>query len=330
MKYAFILAELLIYPLSVVCRVLNVTQSGFHAWRKRQPSPRDCERDRLRSDIRKVFDRHRGRYGAPRICRVLREEHGYTGSENRIKALMRAMGLRAKAGRKFKVTTDSAHSLPIAPNLLGQDFSCDASVESTSHAKAVDQVWLSDITYLWTREGWLYVCAVLDLFTRRIVGWAMAGHMTRELVLEALRMARATRKPPPGLIFHSDRGSQYASHEVNAWLNSHAMRQSMSGTGNCYDNAPMESFWHSLKVEETHGQDFATRAEARHCVFDYIEGWYNTTRMHSSLDYQSPIQFEQACKAKLKSAANDDLSTVNLSTALSNTSQSARLTKRAA
>ena len=325
MKYAFMLVELMAYPLSVVCRVLNVTQSGFHAWRIREPSTRDLERDRLRADIRTVFDAHRGRYGAPRLTRVLRARHSYTGSENRIKVLMRAMGLRAKAGRKFKVTTDSAHQLPIAPNLLGQDFSCDPSAESTSHAKAPDQVWLSDITYLWTREGWLYVCAVLDLFTRRIVGWAIAGHMTRELVLEALRMAYATRKPAPGLIFHSDRGSQYACHEVRDWLAAQAMRQSMSGTGNCYDNAPMESFWHSLKVEETHGQDFATRAEAKHSVFGYIEGWYNTTRMHSSLGYQSPIQFERSCNATLAEAAND-----NLSTASSNDSQSARLNKRAA
>ena len=242
MKYAFILAELLMYPLSVVCRVLSVTQSGFHAWRARVQSLRDLARDRLRIDIRKVFDIHRGRDGAPRLYRVLREQHGYSGSLNRIKALMRGLGLCAKAGKKFRVTTDSAHSLPIAPHLLGQNFSCDTSAESTSHAKAPDQVWWSDITYLWTREGWLYVCAVLDLFTRRIVGWAIEAHMTRDLVLDALPMAYATRKPGPGLIFHSDRGCQYASHEVRHWLTANAMRQSMSGTGNCYDNAPMESF----------------------------------------------------------------------------------------
>jgi putative transposase len=324
-KYAFILAELLIYPLSVVCWILGVTASGFHAWRTREPSARDYARQRLCADIRQVFEDYRGRYGAPRLYRVLCSQHGYTGSLNRIKALMRAMGLRAKAGRKFKVTTDSSHALPIAPNLLGQDFSCDTSAESTSHAKAPNQVWLSDITYLWTREGWLYVCAVLDLFTRKIVGWAIDAFMTRELVLDALRMAVATRQPAPGLIFHSDRGCQYASHEVRDWLTEQAMRQSMSGTGNCYDNAPMESFWHSLKVEETHGQDFATRAEARHCVFGYIEGWYNTTRMHSSLGYQSPVQFERECHAKLINAANDDLSTDQ-----DNNSLSARLIKRAA
>lgn len=325
MKYTFILAELMMYPLSVVCRLLDVTQSGFHFWRKREPSKREQERKQLRADIQQVFDANGGRYGAPRIYKVMREHHAYTGSLNRLQALMRAMGLRAKAGRKFKVTTDSAHQLPIAPNLLAQNFSCDPAAESSSHAKAPDQVWLSDITYLWTREGWVYVCAVLDLFTRRIVGWAMAEHMTRELVLDALRMANKVRKPPPGLIFHSDRGSQYASHEVRAWLMQQTMRQSMSGTGNCYDNAPMESFWHSLKVEETHGQNFATRAEATHSVFGYIEGWYNTVRLHSSLGYQSPSQFERGRHAKLIRAANDDLSTTR-----SNNSPSARLIKRAA
>ena len=325
MKYTFILAELMMYPLSVVCRLLGVTQSGFHFWRKREPSKREQERKQLRADIQKVFDANGGRYGAPRIYKVMREHHAYTGSLNRLQALMRAMGLRAKAGRKFKVTTDSAHQLPIAPNLLEQNFSCDPAPESSSHAKAPDQVWLSDITYLWTREGWVYVCAVLDLFTRRIVGWAMAEHMTRELVLDALRMANKVRKPPPGLIFHSDRGSQYASHEVRAWLTQQTMRQSMSGTGNCYDNAPMESFWHSLKVEETHGQNFATRTEATHSVFGYIEGWYNTVRLHSSLGYQSPSQFERGRCVKLIRAANDDLSTTQSSNSLS-----ARLIKRAA
>ena len=325
MKYAFMLTELMAYPLSVVCWVLSVTQSGFHAWRKRPPSQRAQERDSLSTAIRRVYEAHCGRYGAPRIYRVLCEHDGYTGSLNRIQTLMRAMKLRAKAGRKYKATTDSTHALPLAPNLLGQDFSCDAGAESASHAKAPDQVWLSDITYLWTREGWLYVCAVLDLYTRKIVGWAIAGHMTRQLVLDALQMAYRVRKPGRGLIFHSDRGSQYASAEVRRWLAERGLRQSMSGTGNCFDNAPMESFWHSLKVEETHGQDFATRAQASHCVFAYIEGWYNTTRMHSSLGYKSPAQFERICDMKSVKAANDI--PIN---ALTNNSQSARLTKRAA
>ena len=234
---------------------------------------------------------------------------------------MRAMELRAKAGRKYKVTTDSGHTMPVAANLLGQDFSCDTSAGSTSHAKAPDQVWLSDITYLWTGEGWLYVCCVLDLFTRRIVGWSIEPHMTREMVLAALNMAYVNRRAPRGLIFHSDRGSQYASADVRAWLALRGFQQSMSGTGNCYDNAPMESFWHSLKVEETHGQNFATRAAAKHCVFAYIEGWYNTTRMHSSLGYQSPAQFERDCVAN-PTAANDE--------PIIQHSHAARLNKRAA
>ena len=321
MKYAFIRAKLAAYPLSVVCRVLGVTQSGYHAWNGRLPSLRQCERERLRADITRVFEAHRGRYGAPRIYRVLCAQHGYSGSLNRIQVLMCSMGLRAKAGRKYKATTDSAHALPVAPNLLGQDFSCDTGPESTSHAKAPDQVWLSDITYLWTTEGWLYVCCVLDLFTRRIVGWSMAARMTSALVLAALDMAYAKRRAPCGLIFHSDRGSQYASRDARAWLNQRGLRQSMSSTGNCYDNAPMESFWHSLKVEETHGQNFATRDEAKHCVFSYIEGWYNTTRMHSSLGYTSPAQFERACAATVN-AANAEC--------LNQNSHTARLNKRAA
>lgn len=325
MKYTFILAELMMYPLSVVCRTLGVTQSGFYFWRRKTPSIREQAHDALCEQIRHAFEANSGRYGAPRICKAMREQHGYTGSLNRIQKLMRSKGLVAKAGRKFKLTTDSDHKLPIAPNLLGQNFSCDPSPASAAHAKAPDQVWLSDITYIWTREGWLYVCAVLDLYTRKIVGLSMASHMARELVLEALRMAYQVRQPPPGLIFHSDRGCQYASHEVRAWLIASAIRQSMSGTGNCYDNAPMESFWHTMKVEETHGLDFATRDEARHCVFGYIEGWYNTTRMHSSLGYLSPAGFERKCHADLLTAAND-----NLSTAQSNNSQSAQLIKRAA
>ena len=321
MKYAFIRAELSGYPLSVVCRVLGVTQLGYHAWDGRRPSLRQRERDSLTRDIRRLFEAQRGRYGAPRIYRVLCEQHGYTGSLNRIQVLMRALGLRAKAGRKYKVTTDSAHALPVAPNLLAQDFSCDTSADSTSHAKAPNQVWLSDITYLWTSEGWLYVCCVLDLFTRRIVGWSMAEHMTSALVLAALDMADTKRGPQHGLIFHSDRGSQYASLLTRQWLIQRGIRPSMSGTGNCYDNAPMESFWHSLKVEATHGQHFATRDEARHSVFAYIEGWYNTTRMHSSLGYQSPAQFERACLETF-TAANDE--------PINQNSHTARLNKRAA
>jgi putative transposase len=313
------------YPLSVVYRALNVTQSGFHFWRRHVPSMREQERNLLRGQIRHVFDANHGRYGAPRIYNTLCEQRGNTGSLNRIQTLMRAMGIKARAGRKFKVTTDCAHTLPIAPNPLGQNFRCDPSAESASHAKAPDQVWLSDITYLWTHEAWLCVCGAWFIHPQDCGLGDGRAHDARAGA-DTLRIAYTVRKPPPGLIFYSDRGCQYASHEVRAWLIEHAMQQSMSGTGNCYDNAPMESFWHSLKVEETHGLDFATRDEAKHCVFGYIERWYNTTPMHSSLGCKSPAQFERDChNVNLNTAANDDLSTTS-----NNNSQSARLINRAA
>lgn len=297
MRYAFIALELFVFPLSILCRVMGVTPSGYHAWTKRLPSKTQKERERLSLDIAQIFSAHKGRYGAPRIYKTLCAHYGYRGNLNRIQKLMKAMGLAAKAKAKFKATTDSAHDDPIAPNLLMQDFSCDPRDESRSHAKAPNRVWLSDMTYIWTREGWLFVAAVLDLFTRKIVGWAMGARITRHLVLEALEMAKLSQKPPPNLIFHSDQGSQYASQDVRDWLDHNNMQPSMSGRGNCYDNAPMESFWHSLKVEAINGEDFALRDEAKACVFEYIEGYYNTVRMHSSLGYRSPTQFERSLAA---------------------------------
>ena len=229
-----------------------------------------------------------------------RRQHGYTGSYERVRVLMRALGLKAKAGRKYKVTTDSAHALPIAPNLLGQDF-------THTHASAPNQVWLSDITYLWTKEGWVFVCCMLDLFTREIVGWAIDSHMRKSLIHDALKMAEfrngfSEKRGVNGLIFHSDKGSQYAARETRNHLQKMGYWQSMSGKGNCFDNAPMESFWHSLKVEETHGRGFETREEARRCVFGYIEGFYNTTRMHSSINWQSPREFRRAFELRRRHA----------------------------
>ena len=241
MKYAFIRAELGDYPLSIICRVQGVTQAGYTFWHGKVPSRRDHARADLRTYIQAVFDAQRGRYGAPRVYRVLCAQHGYTGSLNRIQALMRAMGLRAKAGKKYKVSTDSGHTLPVAANLLDQDFSCDVSTDSASHAKGPDQVWLLDIPYLWTGEGWLYACCVLDLFTRRIVGWSIEPPMSRERVQAALDMAYVNRRPTPGPILHSDRGgprpapSQYASADVRDWLTARGLRQSMSGAGHCYE-----------------------------------------------------------------------------------------------
>ena len=297
MKYAFIEHDLVgDFPLAVICRVLSVTQAGYHAWLKRPASAMKVARDALAELIQRVFADFKGKYGAPRIYRELARQHRYTGSYERVRVLMRALGLKAKAGRKYKVTTDSKHALPIAPNLLGQDF-------THTYASAPNQVWLSDITYLWTKEGWVFVACMLDLFTREIVGWAINSHMRKSLVHDALKMAEfrngfTTKTGVGGLIFHSDKGSQYAAHETRSHLQKMGYRQSMSGTGNCFDNAPMESFWHSLKVEETHGRGFETREEAKRCVFGYIEGFYNTTRMHSAINWQSPREFRRAFEAR--------------------------------
>ena len=298
MKYAFIEAELVTwFPIAVICRVLAVTQAGYHAWLKRPASPSSVKRDALAELVKRVFVAFKGKYGAPRLFRELCKHHGYTGSFTRVQKLMKALGLKAKAGRKYKATTDSKHSLPLAPNLLAQDFKTTTT--------APDQVWLSDITYLWTKEGWVYVCCVLDLFTREIKGLSVDSHMRTSLAMDALRMAEfragiTQMRGAKGLIFHSDKGSQYASAELRAHLQKNDYRQSMSGTGNCYDNAPMESFWHSLKVEETHGRGFETREEARRCVFAYIEGFYNTTRMHSSINWMSPREFQRQFDQKLR------------------------------
>jgi putative transposase len=292
-KYAFIESDLVDqFPLPVICRVLGVTQAGYHAWLKRPVSSAELERVALEALVQRVYDEFGGKYGTPRIHRELCQAHGYTASYERVRRAMQRLGLKAKAGRKFKATTDSAHDLPLAPNLPGQDF-------TETHASAPNQVWLSDITYLWTSEGWLYTCCVLDLFTREIVGWAIDSHTRQSLVMDAIRMAEfrngfSAKRPVKGLIFHSDKGSQYAAHETRNHLLSMGYRQSMSGRGNCFDNAPMESFWHSLKVEETHGRGFATRDEAKRCVFAYIEGFYNTKRMHSSIGWQSPRAFRAA------------------------------------
>ena len=305
MKYAFIKSDLACeFPLAMVCYVLRVTQAGYHAWLKRPASAMLVARDALAELIERVFVAFKSKYGAPRIYRELCRQHGYTGSYERVRVLMQALGLKAKAGRKYKVTTDSAHALPIAPNLLGQDF-------TQTHARAPNQVWLSDITYLWTKEGWVFVACMLDLFTREIVGWAIDSHMRKSLVHDALKMAefrnrfsekRGAKGGVNGLIFHSDKGSQYAAHETRNHLQKMGYRQSMSGKGNCFDNAPMESFWHSLKVEETHGRGFETREEARRCVFGYIEGFYNTTRMHSAINWQSPREFRRAFEVTRRDA----------------------------
>lgn len=270
------------FPVTLMCRVLSVSCSGYYGWRSREPSARQRVNQALVADIHRLHQTHKGRIGAPRMVKHLHEEGQVVGKQ-RVAKLMRLEGLRGKAKRKFKATTNSNHNLPVAPNLLQQDF----------NAGAPNQKWVSDITYIATDEGWLYLAVVLDLYSRLVVGWAMSSRMTAELVCDALTMAVWQRKPPKGVIAHSDRGSQYCAKAYQELLTRHGMRCSMSKRGDCYDNAAMESWNHSLKVEAIHGERFTTRQEAKAQVFDYIEVYYNRKRLHSRLGYLSPEAFEQ-------------------------------------
>ncbi len=268
------------WPVRLMCRVLEVSASGYYAWRNRPESARAAANWTLLADVRRLHAEHHGRYGSPRMHAALRAE-GRTASRGRVARLMRCHGIRALAGRRFRpCTTDSRHHLPIAPNLLNQEFV----------ASAPNRVWLADITYIATREGWLYLAAVLDLATRRIVGWSMRDHMRTELPLAALMMAAQRQRPAEGLICHSDRGSQYASEAYGKQLIAMKAKPSMSRTACCYDNAPMESFFHTLKVELVHQRRWATREDARRDLFAYIEGYYNRRRIHSALGYRTPEQ----------------------------------------
>lgn len=277
MKYAAIKAHEPDFRVRLMCRVLDVSPSGYYAWRNRTPSQQARARAALDATVREEFKRRKGRAGAPRLSRHLGR------GRRQVAQSLRRQGLRAKAARKFKATTNSNHSLPVAENLLQQDFT----------AQRPNQVWVGDITYIATDEGWLYLAVVLDLFSRKVVGWSMSDRMTATLVCDALRMALFRRKRPRGVIMHTDRGSQYCSREHRALLDQHGLVASMSARGNCYDNAAMESWNHSLKVEAIHGERFATRSEAKAQVFEYIEVDYNRDRLHSTLGYVSPEQFER-------------------------------------
>lgn len=265
------------FGVRLMSRVLSVSPSGYYAWRGRMPSKRTQARADLDARVKAEFEARKGRAGAPRLARHLGV------GRRQVAESLRRQGLRAKAAKKFKATTNSNHSLPVAANLLQQDFT----------AQRPNQVWVGDITYIDTDEGWLYLAVVLDLYSRKVVGWAMSERMTATLVCDALRMALFRRKRPRGVIMHSDRGSQYCSREHRALLDAHGLIASMSARGNCYDNAAMESWNHSLKVEAIHGERFATREQAKAHVFDYIEVDYNRTRLHSTLGYLSPEQFER-------------------------------------
>jgi transposase InsO family protein len=271
-----------IWPVRVQCKALGVSASGYYAWLKRQPSKRAVANQNLLGHICRIhWDSHK-RYGSPRVHAALRAE-GHRVSRRRVEKLMRLNDLQAIAKRRVRVTTtDSKHNLPIAPNVLDRNFG----------ALSPNEKWLADITYIFTAEGWLYLAAVLDLYSRKIVGWAMRDHMRTELPLAALTMAIQRQRPQPGLIHHSDRGSQYASHDYQNALAAKKIRPSMSRKGNCWDNAPMESFFHTLKTELVHHKNYVTKEEAKRDLFQYIEGYYNRQRIHSSINYLTPEQME--------------------------------------
>lgn len=275
----FIKANVADFPVEVMCEVLGVSRSGYYAWASRAESTRAAADRALAAAIRTAHAASRGRYGSPRVHAELRA-HGRQVSRKRVARLMRGMGLAGRRRRRFRRTTDSRHAFPIAPNLLARNFT----------AAGPDRVWLADLTYLWTAEGWLYLAVVLDLHTRRVVGWAMADHLGHELALAALDMAIARQRPAPGVIAHSDRGVQYAAHGYRARLLAHGMLCSMSRKGDCWDNAPMESFFATLKRELVEETDYQTRDQARADVFHYIEGFYDRRRLHSSLGYLTPEQ----------------------------------------
>jgi putative transposase len=272
------------YPLEVACEVLEVSRSGYYAWRSRPVGARELRREELAAKIGAVHVQNRCVYGSPRVHRAL-VAAGEKVSENTVAKVMKQQRIRAKSKKKFVPrTTDSTHDRPVARNVLDRRF----------EAQMPDQKWAADITYVPTAEGWLYLAGVIDLCSRRIVGWSMADHLRTDLVADALRMALARRSPGAGLLHHSDRGVQYASDDYRHLLQSHGIECSMSGRGDCYDNAVMESFWGTLKTELVNHERYQTREQARASIFEYVEVFYNRHRLHSSLGYQSPEQFERS------------------------------------
>jgi putative transposase len=272
------------YSLKDLCQALRVPRSSYYAWRNHAPSRREQENQLLEKNLEALFVAHRKLYGSPRLT-VCLQRLGIPCSRNRVARHLRALNLKARQKRAFKPkTTDSHHPHPIAPNVLA----------TTPPPKTVDRVWVSDITYVFTAQGWLYLAAVMDLYSRKIVGWTTAAHLKTSLVATALKKAIGSRDPQPGLLHHSDRGCQYASSHYRSLLSALKALPSMSGKGNCYDNATMESFWSSLKTEWLHRYNFKTHHQAQLAIFDYIETFYNPKRLHSALGYLSPAEYEQS------------------------------------
>lgn len=282
MRYRFIDEHKKVWPVTLMCGVLSVSRSGYYHWSTRVLSHRRLANVVLDRQIREIFTTHRQRYGTPRITATLHEE-GVRCGRNRVARRMGIMGLKAIQAKKFKVTTDSAHGKPVMPDRLEQDF----------HATAPNQKWTSDITYVWTDEGWLYLAVVMDLYSRAIVGWSMHHRMTQSLVCDALLMAVGRRGFPKATIIHSDRGSQYCSRGYQHLIEAHGLSGSMGRKATCYDNAVTESFFHTLKVELVHRERYVTRRMAQSSIFEYIEMYYNRQRKHSALGHQIPMIFEK-------------------------------------
>ncbi len=282
MRYARIEELRQHHPVATMCRILEVSESGYHAWRQRPPSTRQQENLRLETEIKAAHQRTRETYGPERLQSDL-TDHGIQASVYRIKRIRTRLGLRCKQKRKFKATTNSKHALPLAPNLLDRQFT----------VAAPNRAWVTDITYISTDEGWLYLAGIKDLFNGELVGYAMSDRMTTALVSQALFRAVTTKRPAKGLIHHSDRGSQYCSHAYRKQLQQFGMQASMSRKGDCWDNAPMESFWGALKNELVHHRRFATREQAKREITEYIEIFYNRIRKQARLGYLSPAAFNQ-------------------------------------
>ena len=288
MRFAFIATEKACFPVALMCRLLAVSRAGFYAWRQRPVAQRTRQDETLAAVVAAIYAENHGRYGSPRVQMELRAR-GQRSGRKRIARLMRVQGLRARPRRRYRTTTDSRHGLPVAPNLLARRF---AVAEPNT-------AWVTDMTYIWTPQGWLYLAVIIDLFSRRVAGWAMSERIDRKLALDALRMALAQRRPPRGLIHPSDRGSQYASEDYQQLLAAHGIRGSMSRRGDCWNNAVAESFFASLKLELVYQVQWPSRAAARTALFEYLGLFYNRRRRHSSLGYLSPAEFEHSNHRRL-------------------------------
>ena len=281
MKYGFVKEHRSTFSVSLMCQLFQVSTSGFYDWNKNIPSQRERANQALDANIIDIFNINKFRYGSPRITKVLNKK-GIKCSQNRVAHRMTKLKIRAVAKKKFKVTTDSEHTKPIFMNVLARDFT----------TTAINQKWVGDITYIATEQGWLYLAVIIDLHSRAVIGWSMSKRMTKQLVCDALLMALFNQKFPQAIIVHSDRGSQYCSKKYRNIIKNNKLIGSMSRRGNCWDNAISESFFHTLKVELVHQQKYKTRTQARQSIFQYIEGYYNRKRMHSSIDYRVPYEVE--------------------------------------